>query len=147
MERRQQRPATRHLSGLQRSLLQWLYADLRRRHRTGGEAEGVPYATIVQAVAADKASVTTALRQLMRKGLVLTTLPRGGWTRWVTLTEQGRASASSPAQDERKPSPMTDADDASSARETRKDRRASARRRNHAGKQTRRRDDRHTHRG
>jgi hypothetical protein len=41
-------------------------------------------------VTADKTAVTTTLCQLMRRGLVLISLPPGGWTRLVALTEQGQ---------------------------------------------------------
>ncbi|MGQ4809138.1 hypothetical protein NKDENANG_02540 [Candidatus Entotheonellaceae bacterium PAL068K] len=146
MERRHQHPAKQYLSGLQQSLLQWLYTDLHQRYRTDGNIKGVPYPDILRAVTADKASVTTALRQLMRKGLVLITLPRGGWTRWVRLTEQGKAYANTLAITERQPSAMTHADDGSRGKEGKRNQRASARRRDHEGKGKRRRSDRHTRR-
>jgi DNA-binding MarR family transcriptional regulator len=78
------------LSSLQLAILRSLSADLRRRPRT---TTGVPYSDLLHATNADKMSITTSLRQLMRKGLVLLTVPRGSWTRCVTLTEQGQAYA------------------------------------------------------
>lgn len=80
----------RHLTALQNTILQWLYTE---GSRYADGAEGIPYPTLVQAIAADKASVTAGLRRLMHRGLVLTTLPRGGWKRCVELTEQGKQHA------------------------------------------------------
>lgn len=82
---------TRNLSNLQRTILQWLATDARSRHGVD-DTGGVPYGDIVRAMTADKNSVTTTLRQLLRKGLVTIIVPPGGWTRCVLLTEQGRAS-------------------------------------------------------
>jgi DNA-binding MarR family transcriptional regulator len=83
-------PQPNRLSGLQLAILHSLYADLRRRPRT---TTGVPYSDLLRTTNADKMSITTSLRQLMRKGLVLLTVPRGSWTRCVSLTEQGQAYA------------------------------------------------------
>ncbi len=91
-EQRQQRVAKRHLSDLQQRILQWLRTELRRR-RQAGDIEGVPFPALVQAMTADKAGVIISLRQLMRKGLVTVTLPRGAWTRYVLLTEKGQSQA------------------------------------------------------
>jgi hypothetical protein len=86
-------PEMQHrLSDLQKSILQWLCTDLRHRQRAGSSM-GVPYPELVRAVDADKARVTTSLRHLMQKGLVMVTLPRGEWVRYVTLTDQGEAQA------------------------------------------------------
>jgi DNA-binding MarR family transcriptional regulator len=76
---------------LQRTILQWLASDARSRYGAD-ETSGVPYGDIVRALTADKSSVTATLRQLLRKGLVVITIPPGGWTRCVFLTERGRAS-------------------------------------------------------
>jgi hypothetical protein len=81
-------PQQHRLSGLQLAILRSLTAVLRRHPKA---AEGIPYSDIVRAVHADKDSITLGLRQLMRKGLILLTLPRGSWTRQVRLTEQGKA--------------------------------------------------------
>jgi DNA-binding MarR family transcriptional regulator len=78
------------LSGLQLAILRSLYADLRRHPKT---TLGVPYSDLLRTTNADKMSITTNLRQLLRKGLVLLTVPPGSWTRCVTLTEQGQAYA------------------------------------------------------
>lgn len=99
---RTQRQATRlRLSERQYSLLHWLRAELHRRQRAG-DTKGVPYPELVRAAAIDKASVTAHLRYLIQKGLVLVTLPRGGWARYVTLTEKGEAQAQTPPKETRK---------------------------------------------
>jgi DNA-binding MarR family transcriptional regulator len=89
MEHRPQHQAIRRLSNLQQAILQSVSAHLQRRRRAG-KAAVVPYQEIVQTVAADKSTVTTHLCQLLRQGLVQLVLPPGGWTRCVTLTEQGQ---------------------------------------------------------
>jgi DNA-binding MarR family transcriptional regulator len=83
-------PQQHRLSGLQLTILHSLYAALRRQ---SSATAGVPYSDLVRTLHADKTSITDGLRQLLRKGLVLLTLPRGGWTRHVMLTEQGKAYA------------------------------------------------------
>jgi DNA-binding MarR family transcriptional regulator len=83
-------PQQYRLSGLQLTILHSLYAALRRQ---SSATAGVPYSDLVRALHADKTNVTDGLRQLLRKGLVLLTLPRGSWTRHVMLTEQGKAYA------------------------------------------------------
>jgi hypothetical protein len=85
-----QRVAKRHLSDLQQRMLQWLREESRRR---GGQAEGVPFRAVVRALATDKVSVMTSLRQLLRKGLLTVTLPRGAWDRYIALTDEGFAQA------------------------------------------------------
>jgi len=95
MNRRQERPprtAKRHLSDLQKTILQWLYTESRRRQRKG-DTVPVSFPAVVEAMNTDKASVATGLRQLMRKGLVDVNLPRGAWSRYVELTEQGEEHA------------------------------------------------------
>jgi DNA-binding MarR family transcriptional regulator len=94
-------PQQHRLSSLQLAILHSLYAD---RHRSS-TTTCIPYSDIVQALKADKPSITASLRQLMRKGLVLLTLPRGGWTRYVALTEEGKAYAKTlPRPEQRYPS-------------------------------------------
>ena len=93
----------RNLNALQKSILQWLYTNDRHR-QTVGEVPAVPYTDIVRAVPADKAEVTASLRQLMRKGLLLITLPRGERTRGVALTEDGKEWVKSSTADKRKSS-------------------------------------------
>jgi DNA-binding MarR family transcriptional regulator len=100
MNRRQERPlrpAKRHLSELQKTIMQWLYTERRRRQRKG-DTVPVSFPAVVEGVNTDKASVVTGLRQLMRKGLVEVNLPRGAWTRYVELTEQGEEHASTLVQ-------------------------------------------------
>ncbi len=92
------------LSGLQKSILQWLRSEQRRRHSTDN-AMGIAYPELVRALDAGKAPVTTGLRQLMRRALVVVTLPRGGWTRYVHLTEEGETEAKALSQDERQQRP------------------------------------------
>ena len=93
-QERQSRPAKRHLSELQKAVMKWLYTDGRRQRRMGHAAE-VTFPALIQAMGADKLSVVTGLRQLMRKGLVEVSLPRGAWNRMVKLTEQGEEQAHS----------------------------------------------------
>jgi hypothetical protein len=97
------------LSDLEKSILQWLCTNLRHRQRVGGSM-GVPYPELVRAVDADKARVTASLRHLMQKGLVLVTLPRGEWVRYVTLTDQGETHAKMLLQNTRRPGRRLDAD-------------------------------------
>jgi hypothetical protein len=89
-ERRDQRPARRHLSDIQQRMLIWLQDELQRR--TDAD-DGIPFPALVQAMRTDKLNVMTSLRQLMRKGLVAVTLPRGAWTRYIDLTGLGMAQA------------------------------------------------------
>ena len=83
-----QRNASLRLSPLQQSILHWLRNELRRRQRVG-DAGMVPYPDLVRALRADKASITSEVRHLLRKGLLSVTLPAGEWVRYVMLTEQG----------------------------------------------------------
>ena len=87
-ERPPQRNASLRLSPLQQSILHWLRNELRRRQRVG-DADMVPYPELVRALRADKASITSEVRHLLRKGLLSVTLPAGEWVRYVMLTEQG----------------------------------------------------------
>jgi hypothetical protein len=87
-ERRQQPETNIRLSALQKSILQALQSELRRRQRTG-TVQGVPYPILVRAVDADKASITSSVRHLLRKGLLLVTVRTGEWVRYVALTEEG----------------------------------------------------------
>jgi hypothetical protein len=91
-QERQPRAAKRHLSELQKTIMQRLYTESRRRQRQGHSVT-MSFPAVVEAVNTDKVSVATALRQLMRKRLVDVTLPRGAWTRYVGLTEQGEEHA------------------------------------------------------
>ena len=93
------------LSGLQLAILRSLYADLRQRSRT---TTAVPYSDLLRTTTADKMSLTTSLRQLMRKGLVSLTVPHGSWTRCVALTEQGQAYAKTLPRIESRRNPKAD---------------------------------------
>jgi hypothetical protein len=100
-ERQDQRPARRHLPDIQQRMLLWLRAEL-QRHTDA--TDGIPFPALVQAMRTDKLNVMTSLRQLMRKGFVAVTLPRGAWTRYIDLTDLGVAQA----QDLTKQTPQTD---------------------------------------
>jgi hypothetical protein len=91
------------LSDLQKSIVQWLYTELRQRQRAG-HTGGVSYPELVRAIEANKVNITTSLRHLMQKGLVLVTLPHAEWARVVALTEQGEAYAKGQLKDTRRPS-------------------------------------------
>jgi hypothetical protein len=84
----QRAAAALRLSPLQQSIIHWLRNELRRRQRVG-DAGMVPYPDLVRALRADKASITSEVRHLLRKGLLRVTLPAGQWVRYVMLTEQG----------------------------------------------------------
>jgi hypothetical protein len=88
MDRMPQHNALRPMSGLQKAILQALFTLLHRR--PPAPTVGVPYLDVVHAVAADKSTVTMALRQLMRRGLVRLFVPPGGWSRHVGLTVPGQ---------------------------------------------------------
>jgi len=83
-----QRAAALRLSPLQQSIIHWLRNELRRRQRAG-DADMVPFPDLVRALHADKASITSEVRHLLKKGLLSVTLPAGEWVRYVMLTEQG----------------------------------------------------------
>ena len=87
-ERPPQRDAALRLSPLQQSIVHWLRNELRRRQRVGA-AGMVPYPDLVRALHADKASITSEVQHLLRKGLLSVALPAGEWVRYVMLTEQG----------------------------------------------------------
>jgi DNA-binding MarR family transcriptional regulator len=87
-ERPPQRAASLRLSPLQQSIIHWLRNELRRRQRVG-DADMVPFPDLVRALRADKASVTSEVRHLLKKGLLSVTLPAGEWVRYIMLTEQG----------------------------------------------------------
>lgn len=88
------------LTSLQKAILRWLRQECRLR-RQAGLPEIVPYPDLVQALEADKASITEHFCRLMRKGLVLTVVPRGAWVRAVTFTEEGETYAALLSKEER----------------------------------------------
>ena len=83
-----QRAAALRLSPLQQSIIHWLRQELRRRQRVG-DADMVPFPDLVRALRAEKASITSEVRHLLKKGLLSVILPAGEWVRYVMLTEQG----------------------------------------------------------
>ena len=85
-----QRQAPVRLSALQQSILHWLQYELRRRQRAG-DMSRVPYPELVRAIDADKASITRAVRALLKKELLGMSLPPGEWVRYITLTDKGDA--------------------------------------------------------
>src|SRR5215470_16350866 len=91
-ERPPQRAASLRLSPLQQSIIHWLRNELRRRQRVG-DTGMVPYPDLVRALTADKASITSEVRHLLRKGLLGVTLPAGAWVRYIMLTDKGEAQA------------------------------------------------------
>ena len=91
-ERPPKREASLRLSSLQQSILHWLQNELRRRQRAG-DAGMVPYPDLVRALNVDKASVTSEVRHLLKKGLLGVTLPSGEWVRYIMLTDKGAAHA------------------------------------------------------
>ncbi len=91
-ERPPKREASLRLSPLQQSILHWLRNELRRRQRAG-DAGMVPYPDLVHALNADKASITSEVRHLLKKDLLGVTLPAGGWVRYIMLTDKGEAHA------------------------------------------------------
>ena len=75
------------LSALQEAVLHWLRREQRRRPQVAG-SNGIPYPDLAQAFGVDRAELSTCLRRLVRKQLVLATLPRGSWVRYISLTEK-----------------------------------------------------------
>ncbi len=131
----------RNLSSLQKTILQWLYTDYQRR-QSAGEGLETPYTDIVRAVAADKTGVTLTLRQLMRRGLLVITLPRGRRTRCVILTEEGKASVKALATDKRQSGAKGSIDDFTKFIWEEQRQRLAAKRRNRKQHTPRKRDKR-----
>lgn len=86
------REATPHFSHLQKAILGCLYREGQRRQRRN-ESTAIPFPTLVQGLQADKADIVLSLRRLMTKDFVEVSLPRGAWTRSVSLTEKGAKHA------------------------------------------------------
>ncbi len=91
-EPKPQREATPHFSHLQKAILGCLYREAQRRQRRDGSA-AVPFVTLVQGLQADKADIVLSLRRLMTKAFVEISMPRGAWTRYVSLTDKGAKHA------------------------------------------------------
>lgn len=115
------------LSALQQAVLHWLRREHRRRPQLA-DGSGIPYSDLVNALNVDRAELSACLRRLIRKELVVATLPRGSWVRYIALTDKGEAK---PRQDS--PKEHREYRDSSDRRDrdNRPRRRAKHRRRNH----------------
>ena len=78
------------LSVLQQAVLHWLRREHRRRPQLA-DGGGIPYPDLANALNVDRAELSACLRRLIRKRLVVATLPRGSWVRYVALTDKGEA--------------------------------------------------------
>ena len=78
------------LSALQQAVLHWLRREHRRRPQVAG-GNGIPYPDLAQALGVDRAELSACLRRLVRKRLVVATLPRGSWVRYISLTDKAEA--------------------------------------------------------
>ena len=78
------------LSALQQAILHWLRREQTRRPQVTGD-RGIPYPELAQAVGVDRSELSACLRRLIRKRLVVATLPRGSWVRYITLTDRAEA--------------------------------------------------------
>ena len=83
------------LSALQQAVLHWLRREHRRRPQLA-DGSGIPYPDLARALNVDRAELSACLRRLIRKRLVVATLPRGSWVRYIALTDKGEAK---PRQD------------------------------------------------
>lgn len=83
------------LSALQQAVLHWLRREQRRRPQLT-DGNGIPYPDLASALNVDRAELSTCLRRLIRKRLVVATLPRGSWVRYIALTDKGETK---PRQD------------------------------------------------
>ena len=82
-------------SALQQAILHWLRREQRRRPQPA-DGHGIPYPDLARALGVDRAELSACLQRLIRKRLVVATLPRGSWMRYVALTDKGEAK---PRQD------------------------------------------------
>ena len=89
------------LSALQQAVLHWLRREQRRRPQLA-DGIGIPYPDLARALGVDRAELSACLRRLIRKRLVVATLPRGSWVRYVALTDKGEANPRQAAPKERK---------------------------------------------
>ena len=88
------------LSALQQAVLHWLRREQRRRPQLA-DGSGIPYPDLARALGVDRAELSACLRRLIRKRLVVATLPRGSWVRYVALTDKGEANPRQAAPKER----------------------------------------------
>ena len=79
------------LSALQQAVLHWLRREQRRRPQLA-DGHGIPYPDLARALSVDRVELSACLRRLIRKRLVVATLPRGSWVRYVALTDKGAAN-------------------------------------------------------
>ena len=89
------------LSALQQAVLHWLRREQRRRPQLADDI-GIPYPDLARALGVDRAELSVCLRRLIRKRLVVATLPRGAWVRYIALTDKGEAKPQPPASREHK---------------------------------------------
>lgn len=92
------REATPHFSHLQKAILCWLYREGQRRQRHD-EPTAISFTALVHGLKAEKTEIVMSLRRLMKKAFLDITLPRGAWTRYVSLTEKGEKHAKTLAKD------------------------------------------------
>ncbi len=78
------------LSALQQAILHWLRREQRRRPQLA-DGNGIPYPDLARALSVDRAELSACLLRLIRKRLVVATLPRGAWVRYIALTDKGEA--------------------------------------------------------
>ena len=88
------------LSALQQAVLHWLRREQRRRPQLA-DGIGIPYPDLAGALGVDRAELSACLRRLIRKRLVVATLPRGSWVRYIALTDKGEANPQQTAPKER----------------------------------------------
>lgn len=89
------------LSVLQQAVLHWLRREHRRRPQLA-DGSGIPYPDLANALNVDRAELSACIRRLIRKRLVVATLPRGSWVRYITLTDKGEAKPGQDAARERR---------------------------------------------
>lgn len=93
------------------------------------DGNGIPYPDLASALSVDRAELSACLRRLIRKRLVVATLPRGSWVRYIALTDKREAKPQRHASRERRkhrgPSNLWD------GQPRRSRRKAKARRRDH----------------
>jgi hypothetical protein len=99
-EPKPQRETIPHLSHLQKAILSWLYREGQRRQQRG-ESTALPFVACMRGLTAEKAEIVTSLRRLMQKSLLEVSLPRGEWTRYVSLTALGEKHAKTLSKDTR----------------------------------------------
>lgn len=87
------------LSALQQAVLHWLRREQRRRPQPA-DGNGIPYPDLARALGIDRAELSACLQRLIRKRLVVATLPRGSWVRYIALTDKGEAKPQPPASRE-----------------------------------------------